>query len=335
MVEKQLKLLNHGGKTGVMNMYNDIYSNAPYPLDVFLDKISSYVLLNLDEDYNILGFNEKFNEIVKVKKNKILNLKLQSVFGNQSLNTITFKNDESYKKFNLCFKDEIIKNQLYNSYICYIFNLESGYYLIGIEQKPEQGDIITKISKLNNEMANMTRELKKKNIKLKKANQKIEELLRTDELTGLSNRRHFMEYFEKMISNAKRHSFPLSLIMCDLDRFKNINDNYGHDLGDKVLENVGKILQKETRDEDLAARIGGEEFTIILNGTTLEDGYNYAERIRKKISEIEIKQLPKKVTISLGITELKESDDQESFLKRADKALYKAKNNGRNQVCRL
>ncbi|MFW5891535.1 MAG: GGDEF domain-containing protein [bacterium] len=316
-------------------MYNDIYSNAPYPLNVFLDKISNYILLNFDEDYNILGFNKKFEELVKVKKDNILNLKLQSIFGNQILNDITFKNDAAYKKFNLYFKDEIIKKQLYNSYICYIFNLEKGFYLIGIEQKLEQSDIITKISKLNNEMSNMTRELKKKNIKLKKANQKIEELLRTDKLTGLSNRRHFMEYFGKMISNAKRHSIPLSLIMCDLDRFKNINDSYGHNLGDKVLKNVGKILQKETRDEDLAARIGGEEFTIILNGTTLEGGYNYAERIRKKISELELKQLPETVTISIGITELKESDDQDSFLKRADKALYKAKNNGRNQVCKL
>jgi diguanylate cyclase (GGDEF)-like protein len=316
-------------------MYNDIYSNAPFPLNDFLDKLSNYILLNLDENYNILGFNEKFNEVVEVEKEKIIELKLKMVFKNIKLSEINFKNDESYKKFSLCFSDEIIKNQLYNTYICYIFKLKNGYYLVGSEQKPEQDEIITKISKLNNELANMTRELQKKNIKLKNANQKIEELLRTDKLTGLSNRRHFMEYFEKMISNAKRHSFPLSLVMCDLDKFKNINDSYGHDVGDKVLENVGELLLDETRDEDLAARIGGEEFTIILNGTSLEMGINFAERIRKKVFELDIRQLPKNITISLGITELKKSDNQESFLKRADKALYKAKNNGRNQVCSL
>lgn len=316
-------------------MYNDIYSNAPFPLNDFLDKLSSYILLNLDENYNILGFNEKFNEVVKVEKEKIIELKLKMVFKNIKLSEINLKNDESYKKFNLCFSDEIIKNQLYNNYICYLFKLKNGYYLVGSEQKPEQDEIITKISKLNNELANMTRELQKKNIKLKNANQKIEELLRTDKLTGLSNRRHFMEYFEKMISNAKRHSFPLSLVMCDLDKFKNINDSYGHDVGDKVLENVGELLLNETRDEDLAARIGGEEFTIILNGTSLEMGINFAERIRKKVFELDISQLPKNITMSLGITELKKSDNQESFLKRADKALYKAKNNGRNQVCSL
>lgn len=316
-------------------MYNDMYSNAPYPLNNFLDEISNYIMLNLDENYNILGFNEKFNEVVEVEKENIIELKLQMIFKNIRLDEINFKNNESYKKFNLCFNDEIIKNQLYNTYICYIFRLKNGYYLIGREQKPEQDEIITKISKLNNELANMTRELKKKNIKLKKANQKIEELLRTDKLTGLSNRRHFMEYFEKMISNAKRHSIPLSLVMCDLDKFKNINDSYGHDVGDKVLENMGELLQNETRDEDLAARIGGEEFTIILNSTSLENGKNYAERVRKKVSKLDISQLPENITISLGVTEFKESDDQESFLKRADKALYKAKNNGRNQVCAL
>ncbi len=316
-------------------MYNDIYSNAPYPLNYFLDKICNYIMLNLDEDYNIIGFNEKFNNLVKVEKEDIKELKLKSVFSNINLNEINFENNEIFKKFNLFFIDEIIKNQVYNDYICYIFELRTGYYLIGIERKPEQSEIITKISKLNNELANMTRELKKKNSKLKKANQKIEELLRTDKLTGLSNRRHFMEYFAKIISNAKRHSLPLSLVMCDLDKFKNINDSYGHDVGDKVLENVGELLRDETRDEDLAARIGGEEFTIILNGTSLEDGKNYAERVRKKVSKLDINQISGNITISLGVSKLKESDDQESFLKRADKALYKAKNNGRNQVCVL
>lgn len=314
-------------------MYNDIYSNAPYPFNDFLDKLSSYILINFDENFKILGFNRKFDEIIKTDNKEIRELKLQDIFEGINIGKIGYESKESYKKFNLCFSDKIIKNQLYNSYICYIYNLEMGYYLIGIEQKPDQDEIITKISKLNNDLANMTRELRKKNIKLQKANNKIEELLRTDELTGLSNRRHFMEYFKKMISNAKRHALPLSLVMCDLDKFKNINDTYGHHAGDLVLENVGKLLQNETRDEDLAARIGGEEFTIILNGTALEEGENYAERIRKKVSDLEIKEVPEMISISLGITELKDSDDPDSFLNRADKALYKAKNNGRNQVC--
>ncbi|ADQ13686.1 GGDEF domain-containing protein [Halanaerobium hydrogeniformans] len=313
-------------------MFDDLYSKCPYPLDLFLEKISSYLLVNFDEDLYIRGCNEKFLKTVNMDKQEIKNKKMDDIFRASSLKTLDFDSKRSYQKVNLCFEEDVIIDRLYNQYNSYFFILADGYYLIAKENAPDQGEIINKISRLNNELANKTRELSRKNVKLEKANQKIEELLKTDKLTGLSNRRHFMEYFEKMIANAKRHSLSLSLVMCDLDHFKKINDNYGHGAGDRVLEEVGELLLNETRQGDLASRIGGEEFTIILNGTSLKEGKNYAERIRKKVSNLEFAEINKKVTISMGITEIQAEDNAESFLKRADRALYKAKNNGRNRV---
>ena len=313
-------------------MFDDIYSECPYPLDLFLENFSSYLLLNLAKDLSIRGCNNKFLKTVKLDRKEIRDKKIDDIFSDSSLEKIDFKSKKSYQRGKLCFKEGVIIDKIYNQYNSYLFNLEDGYYLIAKENAPDQGEIINKISKLNNELANKTRELSRKNSKLEKAKMKIEELLKTDKLTGLSNRRYFMEYFEKMIANAKRHSLPLSLVMCDLDHFKKINDNYGHGAGDKVLAALGKLLLAETRQEDLASRIGGEEFTIILNGTPLAEGKTYADRVRKKVSRLEIEEIDKKITISMGITELKAEDDAESFLKRADKALYKAKNNGRNRL---
>jgi len=310
----------------------DIYSKCPYPLDLFLDKLSSYILLNFDMDLTIRGFNKEFLETVKLVEAEIKDKSIADIFSSSSLQRVDFDSIKSYQRVKLCFKEDVIIDKLYHQYNSYFFNLEDGYYLIAEESTPEQGEIIEKISRLNNELANKTRELSRKNVKLEKAKQRIEELLKTDKLTALSNRRHFMDYFEKMIANAKRHSLPLSLVMSDLDHFKKINDNYGHSAGDRVLAAFGQLLLEETRQGDLASRIGGEEFTIILNGTPLKEAKNYAERIRKKVSNLEFEAIDAGITISMGITELKPKDDAESFLKRADKALYKAKNKGRNRV---
>lgn len=188
------------------------------------------------------------------------------------------------------------------------------------------------VNSVNQELSNLSRELTKKNIALKKANEKITELTRTDPLTDLANRRFFNERLEEMVSLSQRKSQPLSLIMTDLDNFKSINDKYGHDIGDKVLKAYADLLKSHVRPEDLVSRFGGEEFMIILPLTTPEDAYKIAERIRITLSEKDILKNGVKITASFGVCSLKKEENIDSFIKRVDIALYKAKESGRNKT---
>ena len=172
----------------------------------------------------------------------------------------------------------------------------------------------------------------KKSKELKNLHTRLKELLKVDELTGLSNRRHFMDYLNKMVSLSKRRSQSLSLLMADVDNFKNINDTYGHHMGDEFLKAVGEVLKENTREEDLAARMGGDEFVILLPQTRLKEALKIAERIKDSVGEISILSEDNINTLSIGAAALKNDDNSESLLKKADDALYKAKEKGRNRV---
>lgn len=178
------------------------------------------------------------------------------------------------------------------------------------------------------------RKLTKKNKELERDNEKIEELSRTDVLTGLANHRHFMDYFEKMISQARRHSNPLAVAILDLDKFKEVNDTYGHHAGDEVLSAVGDLLNEETRGEDMAARVGGEEFAVLLTRTGGEEAFSHAEGIRNRITELGLESVSRDVSASIGISTMTSGDDPEHIMKRADRALYEAKEGGRDKACR-
>ncbi|MBU2972208.1 diguanylate cyclase [Pseudoalteromonas sp. C2R02] len=158
----------------------------------------------------------------------------------------------------------------------------------------------------------------------------------TDPLTELYNRRFFIEQAEKEFNRTCRHSNSLSLISFDIDHFKNINDKYGHPAGDQVLIQLAKALQPVIRNEDILARIGGEEFCLLLPETPIDVANQVAERIRNTLANMTVKgdwQGEISITVSLGVTSLKAKDDSfEQLFKRADKALYNAKNNGRDQV---
>jgi diguanylate cyclase (GGDEF)-like protein/putative nucleotidyltransferase with HDIG domain len=166
---------------------------------------------------------------------------------------------------------------------------------------------------------------------------KLEMLAIKDGLTGLFNHRHFREVLKNEYKKAKRHSQPLSCIMIDLDYFKAVNDNYGHQYGDFVLAQSAQILKRLVRDTDFVARYGGEEFFVILPNTDLQGAFILAERIRKVfVNNIFTKdKISETVTISAGISAT--SDDNvvsdEDLVANADKALYRAKWRGRNNVC--
>ena len=156
----------------------------------------------------------------------------------------------------------------------------------------------------------------------------------TDFLTGLSNKRAFDEFASSEIKRSRRYSLPACLVLLDLDHFKKVNDTFGHAGGDKVLAEIGALLKRMTRQHDLVARVGGEEFGLLLTHTDIESGHAVAEAFRREIQHLDIKHAAIKlnVTSSFGVAELRESDTLETLIERADQYLYQAKDEGRNRV---
>jgi len=164
---------------------------------------------------------------------------------------------------------------------------------------------------------------------------KLHQLAMMDGLTGLFNRRHFLELAEKEARRTGRYSQKLGFLMIDIDHFKSINDIYGHAAGDRALQEFAEVLESVVREADFVARYGGEEFVAALPETTLPGSGVLAERIRAAVEKIEVTTDDGQVvkfTASIGGTHLLEGDDAEKALSRADKALYEAKSNGRNRV---
>ncbi|OHE58324.1 MAG: hypothetical protein A2Z47_02320 [Thermodesulfovibrio sp. RBG_19FT_COMBO_42_12] len=176
----------------------------------------------------------------------------------------------------------------------------------------------------------------------KKAEAELKRLVITDDLTGLFNQRFFYIQLVKEIERAKRHDRPLSMLLIDIDIFKDFNDRYGHWEGDYVLKKIGEILLTNVREIDMAFRYGGEEFAVLLPETKHEDAIIVAERIRKTVAQtvfypFTLNGQPDVVskTVSIGVTEFRHEDNMKSFLKRVDSALYQAKESGRNMVVHL
>jgi diguanylate cyclase (GGDEF)-like protein len=151
-----------------------------------------------------------------------------------------------------------------------------------------------------------------------------------DSLTGIFNKGYFSEYLQYEIARAIRKQMPFSLIMLDIDHFKLVNDTYGHRRGDYALKTLAEVVRKSKRNADVLARIGGEEFILLLPDTRLSDASRLAERVRKSVEDFPFEEIGK-LTVSLGVTEFTQTDNHESILKRVDSALYLAKANGRNR----
>lgn len=180
------------------------------------------------------------------------------------------------------------------------------------------------------------REMKKK---LEKSNKKLKTLSMRDGLTNISNRRHFDDELDEQIKTSSKNNLGLSLIIIDIDHFKLYNDCYGHQQGDDCLIKVAQTLAKECRnDDDMAARYGGEEFVLLLPHTTEKDAKVIAERARKAVEKLKLEHKESDtsdhVTISLGIGSLNDNEklDAKGLIEKADQALYKSKENGRNQT---
>ena len=170
--------------------------------------------------------------------------------------------------------------------------------------------------------------------------QRIMQLANTDYLTGILNRRAFMERMAEEANRSIRNEEEMSIIIMDIDHFKKVNDTFGHQVGDLVLQRFADRISMASRSYDFVGRYGGEEFIIGLPQTTLEQSWNAAERMRKDIEKMGLPlpddpQISVRITASFGVASclMKSSKDVDSIIKLADEALYRAKAEGRNRVC--
>jgi diguanylate cyclase len=159
----------------------------------------------------------------------------------------------------------------------------------------------------------------------------------TDPLTGLGNRKYFDRMIDMAVQSALASGEPLSLLLFDIDHFKSFNDSYGHLTGDQVLRLVGLSLKQTIKGQDITARYGGEEFAVVLPNTALRQALTVADHIRRAVMAKELKkkstgEILGRVTISVGVSMLKQDDDTDALIERADACLYAAKRNGRNRV---
>lgn len=165
--------------------------------------------------------------------------------------------------------------------------------------------------------------------------QKVQEMAVTDSLTQVFSRRYFLERFNEEIERSRKFKYYFSFLMVDIDHFKDYNDHYGHLVGDAILRDVSKTIKENIRQIDLMGRYGGEEFTIVLTETDKKEAQFAAERIRRAIEDKTIKVYDEdlKVTISIGISAFpQDSEESQALIDRADEAMYRAKQTGRNKV---
>jgi two-component system cell cycle response regulator len=201
-------------------------------------------------------------------------------------------------------------------------------------------DFVIKPVRLEELLLRLKRVLKERNLTKERIRmmEKLQKLAVTDGLTKLYNSRSFYSQLETEVDRFNRYKHPLALLLLDLDHFKEYNDNYGHLEGDKVLVRFSQIIKSCLRTNDTAYRYGGEEFTVILPETGAEEAGTVAQRIRAALEAerfVPLDGKPVKITISIGVTEYQVKEELSTFIQRADQAMYRSKQKGRNLVSML
>ncbi len=325
-----------------IDLYQLIESMIQSIEPIFLRKQLEAVNISLEEKVeeniqkikSILDAQDNIMLISNIKTITNVNKKFLEFFKIQSLDTFInenkcistlFKNEKGF------FSLEMLKNSDKN-WIEYIQNLN-------------EVDRIVKIKNINNIDRVFTIHIDQYEFKgehyvisltditeLKEKSNLLEYQSSHDLLTGLYNRQKLHEIFGKEIRRDKRYNHDLSLILFDIDHFKNFNDKFGYNLGNEVLKFVAEIVINNVREHDTTARWGGEEFLILLPETDLNGALKVAEKIKVAIEKFRNEKIPRNITASFGVTILRKNDTEEKFIKKANLALNKAKSEGRNRV---
>jgi diguanylate cyclase len=219
----------------------------------------------------------------------------------------------------------------------------------GISSSIEPSELVALVRELEHQTALMRQRAEKLETELERNSREIVHLkddlasarraATTDPLTGLGNRQLFNDVFADEAAHAQAERTPLSLLVCDIDHFKQFNDRYGHQIGDAVLKLVADKLKRSVKGRDTVARYGGEEFVVMLPATSEVDAAGLADQLRTEIakSRLVVRNRGRdlgKVTISIGVAELRRTETPDDCFRRADSALYRAKHAGRNRVAR-
>ena len=199
------------------------------------------------------------------------------------------------------------------------------------------GQVLVELQEIRKQNEELKKRLEEANSQIKKLTEELEEREKEatiDFLTQVANRASFDRALSDMVNDFYRRNYPFALIMIDIDDFKKINDTYGHQAGDYVLQELARVLKSQLRARDVIARYGGEEFAILLPGVTFSQALRVAERLRKSIEKhlFKYKDVQIPVTISLGVAMMRDGLDETAIVEKADKALYLAKRSGKNQV---
>ena len=199
------------------------------------------------------------------------------------------------------------------------------------------GEVLYELKEIRKQNEELKKRLEEANSQIKKLTDELEEREKEatiDFLTQVANRASFDRALSDMVNDFYRRNYPFALIMIDIDNFKKINDTYGHQAGDYVLQELARVLKSQLRARDVIARYGGEEFAIILPGVTFSQALRVAERLRRSVEKhlFKYKDVQIPVTISLGLAMMRDGLDETAIVEKADKALYLAKRSGKNQV---
>lgn len=337
-------------------MFTSAYSDAQYALKALELNVNAYLLKPVDKRILKEKINEFSQSIVLAKENAIQKNILNAVLDNQS--SMTFLTDcqsiiyssNSFLEF-YNFKDKDAFFTIYSDFFSAFIPHEEYLHaenikdflktfnayeeskrvvlLMGKDFIPKAFQIDIKELTIDNKdvylfsLTDITA-LREKQIK-------IEHKAYYDNLTKVYNRNKLEEIFHLELVRAKRYNRDFSIVILDIDRFKAVNDTYGHLVGDEILIALADRLSNEVRETDIFARWGGEEFVILLPETNREVAFEVSEGLRKEVEQIHHEQVGH-ISCSFGVTQLNEDDDIESVFKRCDDALYRAKNNGRNRV---
>ncbi|KAB7884355.1 sensor domain-containing diguanylate cyclase [Poseidonibacter ostreae] len=323
-------------------IYKTDYENSSNGFLYIGSKIDKETIKNLSKGFTDVKFiNNPKSNIIKTKINsQEINLTHKEVDfkikNNINTSEISFYDNNSNLLFTIEVTKEIsILNNIKEFYLimfsCILFLAIFSLIYISYKYKLEVKKQYESIDKI---VENKTFQLNKELENLKKVNENLYDIAHTDFLTKTMNRRNFFMHAQKNFLDAQKNDLLLCVVMIDIDNFKKFNDQYGHNIGDKVLVLFAEKIKRHITDKTIFGRLGGEEFALVIRNTKLEDAIIKAEKLKKKIEEIEliVDNKTLKITASFGVSDNQNCSNIDEMLQKADNLLYTAKESGRNLV---
>lgn len=295
----------------------------------YVGHLSRAVVLVLDPAGVILDCNQGLLALLDLT-HKPVGRRLDEFLAPDEAHDLDLPSMDRLQPVRLAF--EVRKDAPAQVFTGHAFNTGTEHLVFAERLVTATGRAAAKFVALSHQVNSLTQELARRSVDLEKAQATISVLMNVDPLTGLANRRAFMEALDKGISFARRHKLPLSVVVGDLDQFKAINEAHGQEGGDVALATLANTLLEQIRNEDVASRYGGAVFAVMLPNTVGQFAGVVAERIRQDFERLIIPKLQTHVTASFGVAELASADTGDTLVRKAEDSLRDAKKAGRNCV---